>query len=134
MAVERGSPEEGEGAERPYFRLAHGALATCGDSARFALIEGVRYSHIVDPRTAMALTRGRGASVLAPSGALADAWASALCVLGPDDGLAALRAAEVPDLAAQIVERDGASLISRESIGWSLRLQTASPSDPRFPR
>jgi thiamine biosynthesis lipoprotein len=32
--------------------LANGALATSGDSRRFLLKDGVRYSHILDPRTA----------------------------------------------------------------------------------
>ena len=31
--------------------LEHGALATSGDSHRFLLKAGVRYSHILDPRT-----------------------------------------------------------------------------------
>jgi thiamine biosynthesis lipoprotein len=31
--------------------LTHGALATSGDSRRFLLKEGVRYGHILDPRT-----------------------------------------------------------------------------------
>ena len=45
-------------------------------------IDGVRYSHIVDPRTGLGLTHRVAATVRAPSGALADALASAACVVG----------------------------------------------------
>jgi thiamine biosynthesis lipoprotein len=32
-------------------QLEHGALATSGDSRRFLLKDGVRYGHVLDPRT-----------------------------------------------------------------------------------
>ncbi|MFT4540340.1 MAG: thiamine biosynthesis lipoprotein [Planctomycetota bacterium] len=73
------------GAPTRELRLVHGAVATSGDAYRSIEVEGVRYSHIVDPRTAMGVTRRVAASVVAPSGAIADALASALCVRGPED-------------------------------------------------
>lgn len=79
--------------------LAHAALSTSGDLARFFEHAGVRYAHILDPRTGRALTERRLASVLAPSGARADAWATALAVLGPP-GLALL--AREPGTAGRI--------------------------------
>lgn len=73
-----------DGSNEPYtIRLAHGAVATSGDLEQHVVIEGKRYSHIVDPRTGMALTSGASATVLARTGAEADALASAACVLGP---------------------------------------------------
>jgi FAD:protein FMN transferase len=68
--------------------LANGACATSGDAFRFVELGGKRYSHLVDPRSGMGLTHRRAATVLAPSGMEADAWASALCVLDPGPGLA----------------------------------------------
>lgn len=72
----------------PQVWLAHGACATSGDAFRHVEIDGVRYSHVLDPRSGLGLTTRRAATVLAPSGMQADAWASALCVLEPAQGLA----------------------------------------------
>lgn len=62
--------------------LANCAVATSGDTEQFFEIDGVRYSHIIDPRTGMACTNRTAACVIAPTGALADALATAACVLG----------------------------------------------------
>jgi FAD:protein FMN transferase len=48
--------------------LANQALATSGDSEQFVEIGGVRYSHVVDPRTGQALTHGRRATVVDSGG------------------------------------------------------------------
>jgi thiamine biosynthesis lipoprotein len=62
-------------------RLENMALATSGPANQFVDIGGVRYSHVVDPRTGMALTRSTTSWVIAKDGALADALATALTVL-----------------------------------------------------
>ena len=65
------------------------AIATSGDYRNFYEIDGVRYAHILDPRTGEPVRwEGFSVSVLHSDAALADAWATALSVLGPDDGLA----------------------------------------------
>jgi FAD:protein FMN transferase len=64
-------------------RLTHAALATSGSSAQFVEIDGVRYAHIVDPRTGLGLTGDVTAYVIAPHGATADALATALAIAGP---------------------------------------------------
>ena len=61
-------------------RLTNAALATSGPAAQFVEIEGVRYSHVVDPRTGIGLTNHVSAYVIAPDGATADALATALTV------------------------------------------------------
>jgi thiamine biosynthesis lipoprotein len=48
VGIER---SEGDGAAAMLLDLRQGALATSGDSHRFLLKDGVRYSHILDPRT-----------------------------------------------------------------------------------
>ncbi len=82
--------------------LAQTCIATSGDAEQFALIAGRRYSHILDPRTARALTARRAATVIHPDGAIADALASAACVLGPD-GVRPLRLA-FPDAEIGVIE------------------------------
>lgn len=64
--------------------LSNCAIATSGDLERFYEYNGVRYSHIVDPRTGLGITQRRAASVIADDGALADALASAISVLGQE--------------------------------------------------
>jgi thiamine biosynthesis lipoprotein len=80
--------------------VAHAALSTSGDLERGFELDGVRYSHILDPRNGQALTERRLVSVLAPSATESDAWATALSVLGPT-GLALL--AGKPGCAARVV-------------------------------
>lgn len=65
-------------------RLRHQALSTSGDTMQAAEIGGVGYSHILDPATGIGLTVRRMVNVIAPSGTLADAWATALSVSGPE--------------------------------------------------
>lgn len=71
--------------------LAHQALSTSGDAAQFVEIGGVRYSHIVDPRTGLGLTNRRQVSVLAREGFVTDPLATALCVMNQDAGRALAR-------------------------------------------
>ncbi|MDX2147269.1 MAG: FAD:protein FMN transferase [Planctomycetota bacterium] len=67
--------------------LVRRALSTSGDQEQFVEIGGVRYSHVVDPRSGrtLSVTGGRSAAVLGPRAAMTDAWATALCVLGPGE-------------------------------------------------
>lgn len=92
--------------------LTHRAIATSGDLFQYVEIDGVRYSHIVDPRTGVGLTQHSSVSVLAENGMIADAWASALSVLGPERGLPA--AQECAQIEALILfERDGQVTVSQ---------------------
>ena len=76
-------------AERPAgeIEVADRAVCTSGGYSRFVEIDGRRYSHILDPRTGQPADVVVSATVLAGDAATADAWATALSVLGPE-GLA----------------------------------------------
>lgn len=67
--------------------LTNAAVSTSGDTEQYVEIDGKRYSHIVDPKTGLGLTRRMSVTVIARDGATADALATALCVLGPEVGL-----------------------------------------------
>ncbi|CAH1001829.1 FAD:protein FMN transferase [Neolewinella maritima] len=56
------------------------AIATSGPDYRYLLHEGVRYSHLLDPRTGLGVTHGQTVTVFAPTGMVADGLASALSV------------------------------------------------------
>ena len=64
--------------------LANAAVSTSGDLHQSVEIDGVKYSHILDPATGLGLTRRIAASVIADEAKLSDPLATAACVLGPD--------------------------------------------------
>lgn len=70
-------------------RLSDCAVATSGNYARYHEIDGKRYSHIIDPRTGQPTAAAESATVIAPSAMVADVWATALSILGPE-GIALL--------------------------------------------
>lgn len=67
--------------------LARQAIATSGDAWQHVEIGGVRYSHIIDPKTGLGLTTPSSVTVVARDCITADSLASAVSVLGPDAGL-----------------------------------------------
>lgn len=62
--------------------VRNASVSTSGDRTQFVDVGGVRYSHILDPRTGLGATHRTAACVIARDGALADGLATALCVLG----------------------------------------------------
>ena len=67
------------------------AVATSGNYERFVEIEGIRYAHIMDPRTGTPVTGMAGTTVVAPTAMLADALSTTIFILGPQKGAALLR-------------------------------------------
>src|SRR5439155_18303495 len=70
-----------------YLSLTSAAVSTSGDTEQYALIDGKRYSHIVDPKTGLGLTARMIVTVITTDGSTADGLATGLCVLGPERGL-----------------------------------------------
>ena len=85
--------------------LREGAVATSGNYRRFSVIDGKRYSHILDPRTGRPTDAAASVTVIAPDCTTADVWATALSVLGTEglkkveaiDGLEAMMIVGTPD-------------------------------------
>lgn len=79
-------------------------LATSGDYRNYFEHEGQRYSHILDPVAGRPVThRTASVTVIAENAMLADAWATAMLVLGSEDGL---KLAEQHKLAVFFIDRD----------------------------
>lgn len=83
-------------------KLKNRAVATSGDLYQYSVIDGKRYSHIVDPKSGIALSNNIQVTVIAPNGTMADAYASALSVLGIGEGRKVVR--ETTDLEVFMVE------------------------------
>lgn len=94
----------GDDARDEPLTLSHSAVATSGDTEQFVEIDGVRYSHIVDPNTGLGLTQRIAVTVIAPRATIADGLASAISVLGPERGLPLLDS--FPTAAAIVVIQD----------------------------
>ncbi|MCI0627209.1 MAG: FAD:protein FMN transferase [Acidobacteria bacterium] len=71
----------------PALLLRNAGVSTSGDAEQYVEISGVRYSHIVDPRTGQALTGRRSVTVVAATATDSDALATAVSVMGPDEAL-----------------------------------------------
>ena len=100
----------------------HGlSVATSGDYRRWFEHDGTRYSHTIDPRDGLPIRHGLASvSVIHPQCMLADAWSTALNVLGPDAGPAL--AARL-GLAARFVVRRAARFEERTSAAFDSLLQ-----------
>ncbi len=83
--IEVPPPEPAQGPTR-FLLLRCAALATSGDLFQHVQIAGVRYSHIVDPRTGLGLTNRVQVTVIARDGMTADSLSTAISVLGPERG------------------------------------------------
>ena len=68
--------------------LSHAALSTSGDSYQFAKIDGKRSAHVLDPDTGEGKEDRLNITVIAPTAMQADAWATALRVIGTGKGRA----------------------------------------------
>lgn len=62
--------------------LQEGAVCSSGDYARFVEIDGRRFGHIIDPRNGWPTEETHAVTVVGPDAATADAWATALSILG----------------------------------------------------
>jgi thiamine biosynthesis lipoprotein len=80
--------------------LKNAAISTSGDREQFVDIDGIQYSHIVDPRTGLGLTHRITATVIAPTATQSDSLATTLCILGP--GILKLD----PDVHSLVITRD----------------------------
>jgi len=88
-------PETGTGGLWSAVALVDTAMATSGDYRNYYERDGVRISHTIDPRTGRPIThRLASVTVIHASCMTADALATALSVLGPEDG-------------RELVEREG---------------------------
>ncbi len=58
------------------------SIVTSGDYERYYSYQGRRYHHILDPHSGMPAAKARSATVIAPNATLADAWSTALFVMG----------------------------------------------------
>ena len=97
-------------------QLRNHALATSGDYRLFFEKDGVRYSHILDPKTGRPIPeRITSVSVIAPDCMTADALATALMVLDPDQALTIVES--MPEVECLIFVRENGQITEHPSTG-----------------
>jgi FAD:protein FMN transferase len=103
VGIERSAPDSRSVAT--VLPVVERAVATSGDYRNWFELDGKRYSHTIDPRSGSPIAHDIAAvTVVARTAMVADAYATALLVLGPEDGPAM---AETLGLAALFQGADG---------------------------
>jgi thiamine biosynthesis lipoprotein len=101
VGIER--PLRGAQSVQSIVALRDAAVATSGDYRNYRKQDGRRYSHTIDPRTGRPIAHALASvSVIASSAMRADALATAIMVMGPEEGF---RMAEREVLAVQLIVR-----------------------------
>lgn len=96
--------------------LVHAAVTTSGDAYQAVEIDGVRYSHIVDPRSGLGVAGPTTVTVVAPDATTADALATAASVLGQAAGSDMILT--IPDCSARFAWREAETDRVLTTPGW----------------
>lgn len=104
------------------------ALATSGDYRNFIFRDGVRISHTIDPRIGRPIAHDLASvSVIHASCMTADALATALEVLGPEEGVALAESHAIPALF--LVRTGEGTFEERRSSLWSALIENAASGE-----
>ncbi len=87
-----------------------------------AVVDGKRLGHVIDPRSGLPVDRQTGAVIVAPSGAVAEAWSKALLVLPPEEAFPLL--ADHEGVEAMLLEPDG---FGQSTLGFHATVDFAPP-------
>ncbi|MCE5267787.1 MAG: FAD:protein FMN transferase [Planctomycetaceae bacterium] len=118
------APPDAKRPPRQYLWLSRVGVSTSGDFWQHAVINGVRYSHLVDPRTGVALTGRCSVTVVGPDGLSTDGLSSAAAILGPEKGMKLID--DTPGAAGLMVREIDGKEIVQESARWK-QLPKADP-------
>jgi thiamine biosynthesis lipoprotein len=119
IAVEQ--PDPRAAAPAAVLEFTDVAVATSGDYRNFFEVDGISYSHTIDPRTGRPVLHELvSVTVIQPSAALADAWATALAAIGP---AAALALAESEQLPVFLISRQGEGFSSEKTAAMTAYLR-----------
>ena len=111
IAIEK--PVSDARAVQKIISIGDNAIATSGDYRNYYEQDGVRYSHLIDPRTGKPIQHNTvSVTVIHPSSMTADGMATAFNVMGWES---AIGLAEQNDLAVFIVKREGDSFVEYSS-------------------
>lgn len=82
--------------------ISNMAIATSGNYEKFALIDGKRYSHTINPRTGMPVSGIKSVTIISPYAEIADAMATPVMVMGVKAGISMIN--QIEHLACILVD------------------------------
>jgi thiamine biosynthesis lipoprotein len=103
------------------------SFSTSGDYERFTLKDGVRYHHILDPRTGRPAKASRSVTVMAKDAFTADAWSKVLFILGAEDAMPLVE--KLDDFEAVFVTADNQVVVS-SGLDQTLKVLEAPTEGP----
>jgi thiamine biosynthesis lipoprotein ApbE len=109
-------------------QLENRGVATSGNSERFFSIQGVKYSHLIDPRNGQPCDSTCSATVIAPDAQTADVLATICCVLQPAAALQLIES--IPGTAACIVAAQAEPSFTSRWPMAETSMQNDFPQDP----
>jgi thiamine biosynthesis lipoprotein len=93
------------------------SIATSGDYRNFFEVDGQRYSHTIDPETGRPVVHSLASVTVVASNCMqADALATAINVLGPEQGM---KLAVQEKVSALLIQRDGDRLIDKQTVSFA---------------
>ncbi|HWL09142.1 MAG TPA: FAD:protein FMN transferase [Planctomicrobium sp.] len=103
--------------------LRQQAVSTSGDTYQFLELDGVRYSHIVDPKIGIGLTTPGSVTIISTNCTQTDALATVVSVLGPEKGFEVLK--QFPETVGLFVQLNpqGTPVVT-PSPGWAEFVQS----------
>lgn len=120
--------EDALSSELTHIDLVDAAVTTSGDAYQALEVDGVRYGHVIDPRTGLGVRGPRAVTVVARDCTTADAAATAACVLGPVDGLRMIDSLSGASAMFQWVENG--RLMRKSSSDWPKETVLDRSSNP----
>lgn len=114
-------PRRGRGSLFGVIETGPVSIATSGDYERFFIREGRRYHHILDPKTGRPARGCISVTVVTDNAVQADAYATAVFVMGPDKGMALIESR--PDLEGVILYKEDGEIRTRISSGLKNKVQ-----------
>jgi thiamine biosynthesis lipoprotein len=97
------------------------AVATSGDYERFFEVDGVRYHHLLNPQTGYPAREAVSVTIWAPTALLADAYATAVFIMGPEKGMAFIE--RHPHIEGLIIYEQQETLVHKMSRGLAGHLE-----------
>ena len=91
--------------------LKNAAVTTSGDYEKYVLIDGKRYSHIINPKTGFPSTGLTGVTVIGPNAEMCNAFSTTLMVLGKKKGIQLIN--QYPNYGALIITDNGKIIKSK---------------------
>jgi FAD:protein FMN transferase len=120
------APLDATGPASRHLLVSNVGVSTSGDELQHVLIDGKRYSHVVDPHTGLALSDHISSTIIGPDCTTTDGMGTAISVMGPRAGLELID--RLPGTAAFVARQEGDKVATYASRRFH---EFEAPEEPR---